>query len=106
MDKRSNIPSSIFVVAASAVRRSSLVEITSHALNRRAGISSDSHISLERVAASKSGIVVADLDTPESAAAMLHFLEQAPAGTGSVALIDEPDPEWVRAALSSTINAI
>src|SRR5439155_11141023 len=56
--------------------------------------------------ASKSGIVVADLDTPASAATMLHFLEQAPAGTGSVALIDEPDPGWVSAALSSAISAV
>jgi len=106
MDKRSNIASSILVVAASAVRRAALVEISSRALNGRATITADSGISLERIAASKSGIVVADLDTPASAVAMLHFLQQAPAGTGSIALIDEPDPEWVRAALSSTISAV
>jgi DNA-binding NarL/FixJ family response regulator len=106
MDKQSNIASSILVVAASAVRRAALVEISSRALNGRATITSDSRISLERIAASKSGIVVADLDTPASAAAMLHLLEQAPAGTGSVALIDEPDPGWVRAALSSMISAV
>jgi DNA-binding NarL/FixJ family response regulator len=49
---------------------------------------------------------VADLDTPASAAAMLDFLEAAPAGTGSVALIDDPDPAWVRSALRASIHAI
>jgi two-component system, NarL family, response regulator YdfI len=49
---------------------------------------------------------VADLDTPSSAAAMLHFLEDAPAGAGSVALIDDPDPAWVRSALRASIHAV
>lgn len=50
--------------------------------------------------------MVADLDTPSSAAAMLDFLQDAPADTGSVALIDDPDPTWVRSALSASIHAI
>lgn len=106
MDKRSDTPSSVLIVAASAARRASLGEITSRALHGRAQVTFDSRISLERVSSSKSDILVADLDTPASAAAMLHFFEQAPAGMGSVALIDEPEQEWVRTALSAGINAI
>jgi DNA-binding NarL/FixJ family response regulator len=67
---------------------------------------SDSQISPERFVASKSNILVADLETPASAAAMIDFLEDAPAGTGSVALIDDPDPAWVRSALNASIHAI
>ena len=106
MDNRSDTSSSILIVAGSAPRRASLGEITSRALHGRAQITFDSRISLERFSSSKSDILVADLDTPASAAAMIHFLEQAPAGTGYVALIDEPDPEWVRTALSVAINAV
>jgi DNA-binding NarL/FixJ family response regulator len=106
MDKRSDTPSSILIVAGSAARRASLGETTSRALHGRAQITFDSRISPERFSSSKSDILVADLDTPASAAAMIHFLEQAPAVTGSVALVDEPDPEWIRTALSSEINAI
>lgn len=67
---------------------------------------SDSQISSPRFAASKADILVADLDTPASAAAMLDFLRDAPAGTASVALIENPDPAWVRSALSASANAI
>ena len=74
-------------MAGSAAHRASLGEITSRALHGRAQITFDSRISLERFSSSKSDILVADLDTPAAAAAMIHFLEQAPAGTGSVALV-------------------
>ncbi|HEX4603902.1 MAG TPA: response regulator transcription factor [Candidatus Angelobacter sp.] len=106
MDKRSDTPPGILIVAGPAARRAALGEITSRALQGRVHLTFDSRISFERFAASKSDIVVADLDSPALAAAMVHFLEQAPAGTGSVALIDGPGPEWVRTALSSGINAL
>ena len=106
MDKKSDTPSTILIVSGSAARRASLGEIASRSWNRSAAVACDARLSLERFSSSKSDIVVADLDTPASATAMLRFLEQAPAGTGSVALIDEPDPDWVRAALSAGINAI
>jgi DNA-binding NarL/FixJ family response regulator len=106
MDKRSDTPARILIVSGSAARRASLGEIAYTARNRHAAVTYDARLSLERFSSSASDIVVADLDTPASAAALLRFLEQAPAGTGSVALIDEPAPEWVRAALSAGINAI
>ncbi len=105
MDKRTD-KSRIMIVAASAVRRSGLGEIGLHALKGRAHIASDSRISLERFTASASEILLADLETPALAADMVGFLDGAPAGTGAIALIDDPDPAWVRSALGASINAI
>ena len=95
----------VFVVAGTSARRAHLAGAISRAW-RGASVTSDSQISPERFAATKSNILVADLDSPASAAAMLNFLEEAPAGTGSVALIDDPDPAWVRSALRASMNAI
>src|SRR4029077_21206288 len=105
MDKRTD-KSRIMIVAASAVRRSGLGEIASHALKGRAHIASDSRISLERFTASASEILLADLETPALATDLIGFLDGAPAGTGAIALIDDPDPAWVRSALGASINAI
>ena len=71
-----------------------------------AAITSDTRISLERFAATESDILVADLESTTAAASMIDFLENAPQGAGSVALIDEPDQLWVRSALDAGINAI
>ena len=106
MDKRSDIPLRILLVAGSSARRAYLAETVVRALNGRAQVISDSRISAERFAASKSDLLLADLDNPSEAAALLRFLEAAPAATASVALIDEPDPGWVRSALRASLNAI
>jgi two-component system, NarL family, response regulator YdfI len=67
---------------------------------------SDSQLSPARFASSKADVLVADLDTPASAVAMLDFLEEAPASGGAIALIDDPDPAWVRSALRASAHAI
>jgi DNA-binding NarL/FixJ family response regulator len=105
MEKRGDISLRVLVIAGTSARRAHLVGLTSRALNG-VNVISDSRISSARFAAAKPDILVADLDTPEVAAAMLDFLEDAPAGTGSVALIDEPDPAWVRSALQASIHAV
>jgi NarL family two-component system response regulator YdfI len=105
MEKSGDIPLRVLVVASMSARRTYLVGVTSQAL-RGVNVTPDSRISLARFAATKSDILVADLDTPASAAAMLDFLEDAPAGAGSVALIDDPDPAWVRSALRNSLNAV
>jgi len=105
MDKRGDISLQVLVIAGTSARRSHLVGLTSRALNG-VNVISDSRISSARFAAAKPDILVADLDTPAGAAAMLDFLEDAPAGTGSVALIDDPDPVWVRSALRASIHAV
>ncbi len=94
----------ILLVASSSARRAYLAENIVRVLN--AHVISDSRISAERFAASKCDLLLADLDNPAEAAALVRFLEDAPAGTGSVALADEPDPAWVRSALRASLNAI
>jgi len=106
MDKRSDIPLRILLVAGSSTRRAYLAENVVRALNGRSHVISDSRISAERFAASKCGLLLADVETPAEAGALIRFLEEAPAGTGSVALADEPDPGWVRSALRASLNAI
>lgn len=103
--KEDDSPLRVLVIASSSVRRELLVGMASQTINRL-NIASDARISHERFVASKADVLVADLDSPASAAAMLNFLEEAPAGTGSVALIDDPDPEWVRSALKESVNAV
>ncbi len=105
MEKRGDSSLRVLVVAGTSARRAHLAGVISRAL-RGVNAISDSQLSPARFASSKSDILVADLDTPASAAAMLDFLEAAPAGTGSVALIDDPDPAWVRSALKASINAV
>jgi len=106
MDKRNDIPLRILLVAGSSARRAYLAETIVRALNGHARVISDSRISTERFAASKCALLLADLETPAEAAALVRFLEEAPAGTGSVALADEPDSAWVRLALRASLNAI
>src|SRR5580765_3282742 len=105
MEKRENISLRVFVVAATSARRTHLAAVISRAV-RAVNVVCDSQVSLAKFADSKSDVLVADLDTPASAAAMLDFLQDAPAGTGSVALIDDPDPAWVRSALRASAHAI
>jgi len=105
MDKKDDISLRVLVVAGTSTRRARLAGVISRAV-RGVNVTCDSQISLARFAAAKIDVVVADLDTPAAAAAMLDFLEAAPAGTGSVALIDDPDPAWVRSALRASVNAI
>jgi two-component system, NarL family, response regulator YdfI len=105
MDKRDDISLRILLVAGTSARRTHLAAITSRAA-RGVDVICDSQISPARFATSKADILVADLDTSSSAAAMLHFLQGAPAGAGSIALIDDPNPAWVRSALRASIHAV
>jgi DNA-binding NarL/FixJ family response regulator len=105
MEKQSDSTLRVFVVAATPARRAHLASVISRAL-RGVNVISYSQISPEKFAVSKSNILVAELDTPALAAAMVDFLHDAPAGTGSVALIDDPDPAWVGSALRASINAV
>src|ERR1700739_1673288 len=105
MEKRGDNSLRVLVVAGTAARRAHLTGVISRAW-RGVNVIFDSQISPQRFAASKSNILVADLDPPVSAAAMFNFLQSVPAGTGSVALIDDPDPAWVRSALRASIHAV
>jgi DNA-binding NarL/FixJ family response regulator len=105
MNKRDDISLRVLVIAATSARRTHLAAMISRAM-RGVNVVCDSQISAGKFGAAKADILVADLDTPSSAAAMLAFLQDAPAGAGAIALIDDPDPAWVRAALTASIHAI
>jgi DNA-binding NarL/FixJ family response regulator len=105
MDMREDISLRVLMVAGTSARRTHLAAVISRAV-RGVNVISDSQISSARFASSKADILVADLDTPAWAAAMLDFLDEAPAGTGSVALIDDPDPAWIRSALRASVHAV
>ena len=105
MDKKDDISLRVLVAAGTSTRRAHLAGVISRGVCG-VNVTCDSQISPARFATSKADILVADLDTPASAAAMLAFLQDAPAGTGSVALIDDPDPAWVESALRASIHAI
>lgn len=105
MDKQTNI-SCVMVIAGAATRRSVLAQMASEALCGNAHIVSDAQLSLTRFVASGADILVSDLEGRASAATVIDFLESAPAGAGSILLIDNPEPDWVRAALSLPVHAI
>jgi len=106
MDKKSDIPLRVLLVASDSARRADLAETVVRVLNGQARVTSDSRISAERFAAAKADLLLADLENPADADALLRFLEETPAETASVALVDEPDPGWVRSALHASLNAI
>ncbi|HKD81419.1 MAG TPA: response regulator transcription factor [Candidatus Angelobacter sp.] len=105
MQKQVNI-ASVMVVAAAATRRSALAHMISQALPDHAHVISDSHPSLDRLAACGAELLLCDLEALSPAAALIDLLASAPAGTGGIALIDHPEPAWVRAALAVPVNAI
>jgi len=105
MGKRDDISLRILLIAATSARRAHLAAVISRAA-RGVTVVCDSQISPAKFAASKADILMTDLDTPSSAAAMLVFLQEAPASAGTVALIDDPDPAWVRSALRASAHAI
>jgi two-component system, NarL family, response regulator YdfI len=51
-------------------------------------------------------ILIADMGTQSEAVALVRFLDNAAGAFGVVALIDDPEPRWVGAALSAGIHAI
>jgi DNA-binding NarL/FixJ family response regulator len=96
----------ILLVAGSSGRRRSL----SNLLRRRVppqnltAVSSPnlSRASLEH---SPADILIADLESPEAASAMIRVFEDFPGKPGAVALIDDPPPAWLLAAIHAGINA-
>jgi DNA-binding NarL/FixJ family response regulator len=50
-------------------------------------------------------VLVADLESPEAASAMIRTLQDFPGTPGAVALIDNPASGWLRAALRAGVHA-
>lgn len=103
MTTRDGNPVHILVIAASSERRNSISAVVRTA---RAHILTAANISLDRIFQLAPELVIADVDTPAEAAAIIRVAEAVPAGTGLIALADNPDSRWVGAALRAGINAI
>jgi len=95
----------IFVTASSALRREALQK-SLHASWPDARIVAGSALSADNMQQNQAEILVADLESPVQAEAMLRVVLSIPPLAGSVALIDDPDTAWVRRALSAGVNAI
>jgi len=95
----------IFVAASSALRRDALQK-SLRASWPNAHIVAGGNLCAEKMQHSGAEILVADLESPVQAEAILRALSAMPPLSGSVALIDDPDPSWVRHALSAGVNAI
>ena len=59
-----------------------------------------------RVAESFADIVVADIDGPSPAVSLIRCLGAGACAAGAVALMDDPDPRWIQAAVQAGINAV
>jgi DNA-binding NarL/FixJ family response regulator len=92
------------LIAASSARREQLAGIAAMASAVKLTVSSS--ISLERIVMNGADIVLADIDTPAFAAAVIRLAEDRPEGIGMVVLVDNPTPRWARNAISAGVNAI
>jgi DNA-binding NarL/FixJ family response regulator len=100
-------PLNILLVAASSPRRILLAERLRRIFRERgAGVFLGAAFSTARMEQSRADVMVADLDRPSFFAGMLRFIRQFPIAGGAVALTDDPQPEWVAAALNAGVHAI
>lgn len=99
-------PTRILLVAALSSRRKSLLASLVEGFKPgTAEVVTSSGFSRARVG-SVADIVVADVDGPSPAESLIGFVGEEASGAGVVALIDDPHPRWVQAALRAGINAI
>src|SRR5215472_13149962 len=104
MNTRGDSPVHIMVIAASAERRASLTATATRVLHAR--VSTSPGISLERIFQSGAEIVLIDVDSPALPSAVLRMAEALPGGSGIIVLGDNPESQWVVAALRAGISAI
>lgn len=97
------------MVAASDARRSWLVRLLREAGAAKkwmvAGTASLNGFG-DRIGSSRANILVGDLTSPLSCLHFLRTLKEFPGGSGTVAMVDDPEPGWVRNALREGVNAI
>jgi DNA-binding NarL/FixJ family response regulator len=95
----------IFIFAASGARRATLQKLLSR-IWPESVITVGAALSTERMRESGAEILLADVDSLSQAEALLRFLGTASPAFAVVALMDNPDPEWVRRAIAAGVNAI
>lgn len=104
MNKRSDNPLHIMVIAASRERRESLTAMAVSVVQAR--VTASPGISLERIFQVAAEVIVVDVDSPPQSNAVIRLAQALPGGTGLIVLADNPDPGWVTAALRSGVNAV
>lgn len=100
-------PLHIQVYAATTNRRARIAEMVRRSVER-ASIACTGRLSPAAAGDAPPDVWIADLEAPASAEAFLNALESEswPGDFGKVALIDDPDPPWVRAAIEAGVGAI
>jgi DNA-binding NarL/FixJ family response regulator len=104
MNTRGDNPIHILVVAASSDRRASLAAMTVQATHART--TTLAALSVQRLLEIAPDLLLVDVDDPAISTAAIRAAEDLPAGTGLIALADNPDPHWVDAALHAGVDAI
>jgi DNA-binding NarL/FixJ family response regulator len=100
-------PVNLLLIAAASARRALLAEMLRKALSgRNTELISSPSFTSARLNRTQVEVVIADLDTHTLATEFLRYIEEFPAGVGTVALADGPSPAWVAAALRAGVNAI
>lgn len=97
--------SAIFISAASATRRAGLQKLLS-GIWPESLVTVSATLSSEGLRESGAEILLADLDSFSQADVLLRLLETASTAPSAVALLDNPDPAWVRRAVAAGVNAI
>lgn len=97
----------ISLYAASGARRSWLAGVagrnSEHEIINVVTSLQSLHHHLQETAAE---ILIADLGSAAESAAFIRLSERSPGAMGMVALVDGPEPAWVRAAVAMGTNAI
>jgi len=97
----------ILVVAPADARRSSLVRLLREVGSTKGWtVSAAASVSVERFGSSRANILVADLASHQASLQFLQSLKEFPDGCGTVAMVDDPEPRWVRNALHDGVSAI
>ena len=95
------------MVAASEARRSLLARLLREAGATKGWmVTAAASLSVHRIGSSRANVIVADLSSASTSGDFLQLLKQLPAECGSIAMVDDPEPRWVRNALQAGVNAI
>lgn len=104
MNTRGDNTIHVLVIAASFDRRASLAALSAQSAHARA--TTLAAISLQRIVEISPDLLLIDVDNPAVSTATIGTAEELPVGTGIIVLADNPEPQWVSAALHAGIHAI
>jgi DNA-binding NarL/FixJ family response regulator len=96
----------ILLVSGSSVRRRSLSNLLRKNLRAEdLTVVSGLRLSKASLEQNPAEVLIADLESPEAAAELIRVLEDFSGAPGTVALVDNPAPAWLQAAIHAGVNA-